>query len=48
MAQGSTGFSKQEIDALMEVLDAAGIGFEIQDPLGVAYLKLYRVQQRLS
>jgi hypothetical protein len=47
MAQGSTGFSKEEIDALMEVLDM-GIGFDIQGPLGRAYRKLYAVQQRLK
>ena len=48
MAQGSTGFSKQEIDALMKVLDECGIGFDIQDPLGVAYLKLCGMRTEVS
>jgi hypothetical protein len=47
MAQGSTGFSKEEIDALMFVLDRSdfsGTGSAMMR----AYRKLVGVQRRLS
>jgi hypothetical protein len=50
MAQGSTGFSKQEIDALMLIINAAldDRDGDLRGPAWRAYLKLVGVQQRMS
>ena len=53
MAQGSTGFSKQEIDALMDVIGhpndwPQGHSHEWELAIMRAYRKLQGVQKRLS
>ena len=48
MAKGSTGFSKSEIDAMMEVLDGQGWEIQYDGPFWRAYHKLKGVQRRLS
>ena len=53
MAQGSTGFSKQEIDALLSVMghldpDHPSVPAHMRQAYWVAYDKLCRVQERLS
>ena len=48
MAQGSTGFSKQEIDALMEAIHESWTVSLMEGPVLHAYLKLKGVQDRLQ
>ena len=59
MAQGSTGFSKQEIDALMYVIGGANIRWhsneghpllpaDMRKAFNRAYDKLMRVQERVG